>query len=139
MKNILQILGFLSLVVMAAPAFAQENGGTHTANFCSTQDASICAHLYIPAELITQTESKFNLHILTPQDEPISDLKVDIWMQMGTHGHGSAPLKISPTPQANEFSVNNGWFVMPGTWLVRTWFSFHGQAYQISIPVQINQ
>jgi hypothetical protein len=45
-------------------------------------------------------------------------LKVDLWMQMGNHGHGTRPLIMNEI-SSTEVSFTQGWFVMKGSWLVR--------------------
>jgi hypothetical protein len=118
---------------------AHEEGVGHTPNYCSVENKNVCAHLKFLNVLNTKDEGKLIAHILTPSNEPIQNFKLDLWMNMGGHGHGSSPVDIAPLAEANHFSVANAWFVMKGTWLVRIDFDSASEHYHIEIPVSITQ
>ncbi len=74
----------------------------------------------------TQDEAKMLLRFWnsktgTPQGpyvDPQGDVFVDLWMDMGGHGHGSAPTKIA-RKEAGVFEVKRVYFPMIGDWQVR--------------------
>lgn len=113
------------------------HAGDHTGEFCTDATEDICAHLHFLADVNSSTEGSFTAHVETPDNKPINNLKIDMWMDMGHgHGHGSAPVEIADAG-ANHFTVTNAWFVMPGTWLVRIDFDFNGVHQHIEIPVNV--
>lgn len=112
--------------------------GDHTGEFCTDDSQTICAHLHFLADVNTTTEGSFIAHIETPDNQPINNFKIDMWMQMGSHGHGSAPFEVADNGQ-NHYTITNAWFVMPGTWTVRIDFDFNGAHQHIEIPVTAAQ
>lgn len=74
----------------------------------------------------------------SPNNEVAQNVKVDLWMQMGNHGHGSAPVQLTSLSN-NKYKVENAWFVMKGEWQVRVDFEIAGQVYKLKLPVQITQ
>ncbi len=69
----------------------------------------------------------------------MQNLKLDLWMNMGGHGHGSATVDITILEEAKHFEIKNAWFVMKGTWLARIDFDLNDEHYHIEIPVNISQ
>ncbi|MFV8257882.1 serine protease spb1 [Bdellovibrio bacteriovorus] len=51
-----------------------------------------------------------------------AQLKVDLWMNMGHHGHGTSPVKIEKQ-EVGTFLISEAYFVMPGKWLIRVWIN----------------
>ncbi|WII71624.1 FixH family protein [Bdellovibrio sp. 22V] len=60
-------------------------------------------------------------------------LKIDLWMNMGHHGHGSSPVKIVKQDQGVYF-VSEAYFVMAGRWQVR--FFVNGEQAQYNVDVE---
>lgn len=128
--TLLACAGFLSV-----NASAEE----HSAEVCSVKNTQVCVHLGIHEELTSEKEAKFIIHALTPGDALVTDLKADLWMDMGHgHGHGSAPLTLKDLG-TNHILATNAWFVMMGEWQVRVEFTFEGEVHQVIIPVYIKK
>lgn len=120
----------------------QGDDADETADFCAPTNPDVCAHIhFLSGALNTTTEGQLLLHVdKTPQDQVIQNLKVGLWMEMGSKSHGSAPLAISPDSNGpNMFDISNAWFVMPGTWLVKASFTIGQESFEIDIPVNVAQ
>ena len=116
---------------------ATASADEHSENVCSSQDQTVCAHVGfhwgVPT---TKAEGKFVFHA-TPASGEISDLKIDLWMDMGNgHGHGSAPVALKKMGK-NQYAVSNAYFVMPGAWLIRADFKIGNDSFQLDIPLTI--
>jgi hypothetical protein len=134
----LKIFLVMSALVLGSAAFAAEDH-THTASVCSAKNAAVCAHLGLPKVLNSQGEVKFIAHVETPADAAVSNMKVDLWMDMGNgQGHNGPPVEIKDAGQ-NHFVVSKAYFVMVGDWLVRLDFDFEGVSHHIEIPVAITE
>lgn len=75
-----------------------------------------------------QHSSAHGEHVMV---DPV-ELKVDLWMNMGHHGHGSSPVKVVKQSTGVYF-VSEAYFVMPGRWTVR----FFTNNEQAEFPVQV--
>lgn len=118
---------------------ASPHAGDHTAEFCTDDTQTFCAHLHFLADVSSSTEGSFITHVEVPDNQPINNLKIDLWMDMGHgHGHGSAPVEIADAG-SNHFKVTNAWFVMAGPWLARIDFDFNGTHQHIEIPIYVAQ
>ncbi|MBY0518634.1 MAG: hypothetical protein K2P81_17115 [Bacteriovoracaceae bacterium] len=78
--------------------------------------ANICADLNWTKGPAVNQESAFVLKF-DKSFKPYQ-LKVDLWMLMGNHGHGTRPLVMNEVSDS-EVIFSQGWFVMKGPWLVR--------------------
>ncbi len=111
----------------------------HTENVCVQGNVKVCAHLKFLSKIDSSNEGQFMAHILAPGNQEVQNLKIDLWMDMGAgHGHGSAPVDVQSLGK-NKFKVTNAWFVMMGQWLVRLNFTIGQDAYEIHIPVNVNE
>lgn len=61
------------------------------------------------------------------------NLKMDLWMSMGHHGHGSSPLKIV-RQGLGEYYISEAYFVMNGTWSIRTTVNNELKEFKVVIP-----
>ena len=111
----------------------------HTPSVCSPSADSVCAHLKFLTAINSSTAGEFIVHVTTPSETAISDLKVKLWMDMGGHGHGSAPVEIATMDEANHFKITNAWFVMAGPWLVQIEFIVNGQSHTVAIPIMVTE
>lgn len=134
---LIAVISFFSLFAMAHEG--QEHSGGHTENVCSVDDAQVCAHLRFDSELNSTDEGKFVAHVLVPDNSQVNNFKLDLWMEMGHHGHGSAPVEILAMDEVNHYAISNAWFVMMGQWLVRVDFDYNGKSYHLEIPVNIKK
>lgn len=100
---------------------------------CSNK-VSVCAEIISVKPLTSKEEGRFKL---TLKGDFVELKKVDLWMQMGNHGHGSSPLKVSQTaPQV--FDVTEAYFVMRGMWQIRVKFSQNNFEETLILNVKIN-
>jgi hypothetical protein len=125
-----QIIAAVISMFLGFSAFAED----HTPNFCSVKNENVCAHLGHFTGLTSSTEAQFMFHASTPNNEQMTDLKLDLWMP--DMGHGSAPLKFEEM-DVNLYKVTNAYFMMSGEWLVRASFKLGETAHQIQIPVTV--
>ena len=80
------------------------------------KNSNICADLTWTQGPVLNQPSSFVLKF--DRDYSPYKLKVDIWMQMGSHGHGSRPLIMRSISQT-EVEFTQAYFVMAGKWQVR--------------------
>lgn len=98
---------------------------------CS-KTTEVCADYTPSATFTTKQEGRFELS-LQGQAELVS---VDLWMQMGSHGHGSSPLKVTQVaPQ--EYDITKAFFVMKGLWQIRVTYKQGDVTETLIIPVNI--
>lgn len=126
------------LLSFSAFAGTSPKAGDKSAVVCAADDAQTCVQLQFLADVNSSSESSFIVNIATANNAQIYNLKVDLWMKMGSHGHGSAPVEIENT-SANVAKVTNAWFVMSGPWLIRVDFDLNGQHQHLEIPVYVAQ
>ncbi|MNJ94869.1 hypothetical protein D3C87_125720 [compost metagenome] len=111
MKFVVGIFVFLSsLVATAAETCDAEFDGL-----------PVCVQVDFTKGPVNRDESQFAVRFLNTEDGTAVDpqgLKIDLWMQMGRHGHGTAPVKIE-RQDAGVYFVSEAYFVMPGQWQVR--------------------
>ncbi len=129
MKKMTLVLFFIfSISAMAAG----EQGAT-----CS-KTTEVCAVYQSEAAFSTKQEGRFSLSLESRDLVEASLVKVDLWMQMGTHGHGSSPLKVTPVSPAS-FDVTKAFFMMKGAWQIRVTYKQGDVQETLIIPVQINE
>ena len=119
------------------PAFAQTTP-ENIDKVCSNSNGAVCAEIKFVTEVSSSMPGEFMVQVSAPEGTAVEDFKANLWMSMGSHGHGSAPLKITPM-ENNQFDVKNAHFVMMGTWLVRLDFKIGADAYHLEIPVNVEQ
>ncbi|RYZ88315.1 MAG: hypothetical protein EOP06_11170 [Proteobacteria bacterium] len=134
-KKILATACCLLPLTLSSLAFA-DDGHQHSETICSTENTAICAHLGMPKAFNTRDEARFIAHVEIADEAPVSDMKVDLVMNMDGHKHGTAPVTLKDMGK-NHFLVSNAYFVMAGTWTVKLDFTFEGKAYQLDIPVTV--
>ncbi len=90
---------------------------------CS-QKTKVCAVYHSDSPLTTKSEGRFVLFLKSPEDNHEVVLKkIDLWMQMGHHGHGSSPLHITEI-SSGEYDITKAYFVMKGVWQIRVTYAF---------------
>lgn len=100
-------------------------------------EQEICAHIHFAKTPDSVNESTFILHFQTPNNVEIQNLKVELWMEMeGGHGHGSAPVSMQRVSM-NKYKISNAWFIMIGSWTIKTHFDLDTQHHALNIPVNI--
>lgn len=127
---------FLFLVIVTLLSFsgvvsAAEEG------ICS-QSTKVCASYHTEIPFTTKQEGRFSLFLKSSDQKEVTFVKADLWMQMGSHGHGSAPLKITPVAP-NEFDITKAHFVMKGAWQIRVTYKQDGVLETLIIPVMIKE
>lgn len=131
-------IALFSLIIFSNLLIADE-GGIHTDNFCSAVNAKTCAHLRLEKWPTSTEASEFILHVLTPSNTQVTNLKVKLWMDMNGHGHGSSPVKLETLEELNHFLVQDAYFVMRGKWQVIVTFTDEGINEKIIIPLDIKE
>lgn len=119
----------LVLNTFAVPAFAQQSAAA-----CSNR-TSVCAEFEAAEELTSTAEGKFNVRV-THSEEALRVTKIDLWMQMGRHGHGSSPLAITQFDEEN-FTVTKAFFVMKGLRQIRVHYQSGNLTETLILPVNI--
>lgn len=122
MKSFFVILA----LVLSIPSFA---------NVCS-QATKVCVNYQTETSFTTGQEGRFQLFLTSTDQKEVSLVKADLWMQMGQHGHGSSPLKITQLAPG-QFDVTKAYFVMKGTWQIRVTYAQESQQETLIIPVTI--
>lgn len=99
----------------------------------------VCLTIKPLVEFNSHDEGFFTTEITVKDDNSFTLTSMDIFMKMGDHGHGSAPLiwEEQTVDQGYEYKVQNAFFVMQGTWQIRTFFKLNGKADSIVLPVLI--
>ncbi|WP_413568118.1 FixH family protein [Bdellovibrio sp. HCB117] len=87
--------------------------------------SNVCASVEFTKGPSDSEESQFLVKFYgyaSANGEPVmvdpQNLKVDLWMNMGHHGHGSGPVKVVKQDQGIYF-VSEAYFVMAGRWQIR--------------------
>ena len=110
---------------------------TYSAQICSTT-TTVCAAIQSDLPFTSKSEGRFELKLEDKQQSEINLVKIDLWMQMGNHGHGSSPLKVlSLAP--NQFDVTNAYFVMRGLWQIRVTYRLNNFQETLILPTQISE
>lgn len=105
-------LAFALYLLLTFSAFAAQMGET-----CSISP-DVCASYETDVDFIPYRENRFKLSVKTSKGEALVLKKVDLWMQMGQHGHGSSPLKVTQVAPG-EYDVTRAFFPMAGEWQIR--------------------
>jgi hypothetical protein len=127
MKLILALLfSFYSMSLLA---------DTLSVKACS-KTTSVCASYRNNIKFTTKQEGRFNLALKGNDEAKL--VKVDLWMQMGHHGHGSSPLKVTPIAPG-KFDVTKAYFVMKGNWQIRVAYKLGSVQETLIIPVSIEE
>jgi hypothetical protein len=98
----------------------------------------VCVIYHTDDPFTTTQEGRFKLFLESSDQKEVTFIKADLWMQMGNHGHGSSPLKITPVAPG-EFDVTKAYFVMKGTWQLRVTYEQESKQETLIIPVTIKQ
>ncbi len=129
----MKIILIVALTLMSPLSFsavAQEG-------ICS-QTTKVCTNYYTDEAFTTTQEGRFKLTLESSDQKEARLLKVDLWMQMGNHGHGSSPLMVTPLAPG-EFDVTKAYFVMKGKWQIRVTYKQDSKQETLIIPVTIKQ
>lgn len=125
---------FLFLILAPTMAFAQ----SAVREVCTSYTSKVCASAKFVSTPNSSSEGAFQLNLQTPDNKVAQNVKVDLWMQMGNHGHGSSPVQLAYLAE-NTYQVEKAWFVMTGSWQVRIEFQVDEQSYKLILPVQVAQ
>jgi len=133
-------LALFAVFSFNAITFAGDHeGGIHTENYCSTTNEKTCAHLRFEKWPTSTEASEFIVHVISPSNSQVTDVKVKLWMDMNGHGHGSSPVKIETLEEMNHFFIQDAYFVMRGNWQVIVNFTDAGLNEKIIIPLSIKE
>lgn len=147
MKKMALVVSTIIMTFLAGNSFAQnhENQGPgHSGDhhklcpiFLPISD--VCAQIEFTKGPFNGDESQFIIKFFEHQSahgehvmvDP-QNLKIDLWMNMGHHGHGSSPVKIVKQDRG-VYYVSEVYFVMPGRWSIR----FFGNGEKTELPVDV--
>lgn len=90
----------------------------------------------IQSSHVTRLDKSENVMNCETSDDDIEFQKVDLWMQMGQHGHGSAPLVVK-RKYSQTFDISHAYFVMKGEWQVRVFFRYQDQEEVVISKVKV--
>lgn len=131
------------LIFTTSSAFATQTTSDHDhAKLCPVYFASadLCAEILFQKGPTEGDESqflvKFYEHTSAHGDHVMVDpqnLKIDLWMNMGHHGHGSSPVKIVKQ-DVGVYFVSEAYFVMSGRWDVRLFANGEQAAFSVDVP-----
>lgn len=128
----MKLIVLFALVLGSFQAFANIEEG-----ICS-KTTTVCASYKSDVPFITKAEGRFGLFLKSEAADEIQLMKVDLWMQMGSHGHGSSPLTVTPIT-LNEFDVTKAYFVMKGNWQIRVKYKQANTEETLIIPVIVRE
>lgn len=118
----------LSLGIFSLSASAQSK-------VCSAT-TPVCASFTTETPFSTTSEGRFELFLEDAGAQTVTLVKADLWMQMGRHGHGSAPLIIVQRGPGH-FDVTRAFFVMKGAWQIRVTYEHQGTTETLVLPVTV--
>ena len=124
----------LLLVLCSLFSFAAISNVDHE-GICS-QTTKVCATYHTDLPFSVGQEGRFALYLQSNDSIEATLVKADLWMQMGTHGHGSSPLKITPTAPG-EYDITKAFFVMKGAWQIRVTYKQGDVQETLIIPLVI--
>jgi len=108
------------------------NNLSYAQTTCS-QDHNVCVKIETDQPFNSKDEARFLVKLTGSEVEV---LKIDLWMQMGGHGHGSSPLKVTRVSPF-EYDVTKAYFVMKGMWQIRLKYQFGNLQETLIVPVEI--
>lgn len=132
---------FLTAIALIAAFYSSSSNAhsEHTPDVCSPTSGSVCAHLGFETKPNSTDAWSFMLHFVPAtgiDPKLITDVTVKLWMDMGSHSHGSSPVTIATIGDAH-FQVTDAYFPMSGPWQVKVGFSFENATHEIVIPVMV--
>jgi hypothetical protein len=107
---------------------------SHAEDVCSNSK-NVCAHYESQKPFVVSEEGRFELHLESPSNEAIL-VENYLWMQMGSSGHRSSPLKVTQI-SPGIYDITKAYFVMKGLWEIKVSYQFHDEVGTLSIPVLI--
>lgn len=131
---LISVAFFLNTSLFLQKAFADER----PIEKCSVELANTCATIQFKMTPKVNEEGKFLLKIKAPDLAQVKNLKVELWMDMGGHGHGSAPVTLQKISD-QVYNVTNAWFVMEGTWTIRVSFDPSAKSVTLNFPVEVSE
>ncbi len=132
------IAGIIGITSLFSAVKAEAHSG-HTPNVCSTTAPSVCAHLGFDAEPNSTDAWSFMLHFMPAagiDPKLITNVSVKLWMDMGSHSHGSSPVTVNPVDDVH-YEVTDGYFPMSGPWQVKVGFTYQGTNHEIIVPLSV--
>lgn len=132
-KNFILTAG---LILASITAFAEQSADCPL----SFPGSELCASVEFVQAPNQNADSPFVLKVYdqtstaaAPSLVDPAQLKVDLWMNMGHHGHGTSPVTIEKQ-EVGTFLISEAYFVMPGKWLIRVWIN--GEKSEMTVVVK---
>lgn len=126
---------FLLSFSIFTPAICFSN--IYEKDVCSST-TKVCAFIQSELPFTSKSEGRFKLNFKDGTKNEINLVKIDLWMQMGNHGHGSSPLKVASLGPS-QYDITNAYFVMRGTWQIRMTYKQNDVQETLILPIQINE
>jgi len=122
MKKMLALFFTLGALFAVSSAGAVERSTACPIPFSQN---NLCADIEFAKGPFNGDESQFIVRFFTAGSAAgernfvdAQNLKVDLWMNMGHHGHGSSPVKVVHQ-STGTYYVSEAYFVMAGRWNIR--------------------
>ncbi len=132
------VLGLIAAVFVFAFTCPKAHAHSHhTPNICSATATEICAHLgYDDINTIDETIFMVDLKPSAVDASLVTNLNVELLMDMGGHSHGSSPVTLTNRDAAHT-EVSKAFFPMAGMWTVKLGFEYAGAKHELSIPLEV--
>jgi hypothetical protein len=138
-KSVLTVLTGLSATFVVGLTSTSHAHSGHTPNVCARTATTVCAHLGFDAEPNSSDSWSFMLHFMPASGvDPklITNVSVKLWMDMGSHSHGSSPVTLAGVDDVH-YQITDAYFPMAGPWQVKVGFTFENINHEIIIPVMV--
>lgn len=116
-KTLILISILMSFNLMAAPCELE------------FKKANLCAQIKFVKDISRKYSSDFVLSFMKDGKKvlPTQELNIFLWMKMNGHEHGSTKVKL--TKKADEYLVEDVWFLMTGLWHVNIELRQNGKVF----------
>lgn len=141
LKPVLTALIVLSVTFVIGHSSTSRAHSGHTPNVCSATASAVCAHLGFDAEPNSTDSWSFMLHFMPAagvDPKLITSVSAKLWMDMGSHSHGSSPVTIAAIDDVH-YQVTDAYFPMAGPWQVKVGFTYDSINHEIIIPVMVGK
>lgn len=140
MTHIVRILLILVAVIVGHSSGSSAHS-EHTPDVCSATASTVCAHLGFETKPNSSDAWEFMLHFVPSSGvDPklITNVSVKLWMDMGSHSHGSSPVTLVGVDDVH-YKITEAYFPMSGPWQVKVGFMFENVNHEIIVPVMVSQ
>jgi hypothetical protein len=139
--NLITTLSVVSATAVVGYSSISHAHNGHTPNYCSVTASTVCAHLGFDTKPNSSDAWEFMLHFMPAtgiDPKLITNVSVKLWMDMGSHSHGSSPVTLTGVDDVH-YHVTEAYFPMAGAWQVKVGFTFENATHEIIVPVMVSQ